>query len=540
MKKAGWKLLYRILPWVILAAAYLFSIGSYALYGQHNLDSDLSSEMVLADLLNEEGGFLSENWYYSTELRVVSPVPAYQLGLRLFDSWHAARTFALALLQAGMIASFLFMMRKAGFASNTAMYAAAAICLPFSKVHAFVFAHGAFYIVYFMLSCVVLGLVTDRSGRWEGLRAGMLILLGFIGGMSGIRMPMQLGVPLLMACALAVLAAGREADSYRALLHTRQARMGLRASAMTAAMLAGYVLNEKVLSKKYSFVSYSGIETVDLGIQRVLSQIEDMFVYFGYRQDKPLVSVYGLSAAAAILIVAFMFVSVCILLRDREKKLTPEERMIPLFAVCATALGLMINAMTGTDINRVYGLSYFLTGLLLVVASMFIALEKMTYRLPGMRTVLMLALTMVFLFQSRVFVSRDYRSTEANYEDFANWAVENGYTTGVATFWNANVMTEASDGKLDMYAYRNWVLDTLFPWLQKKEHFEALPEGKVIVFIDEIEHTDAAPCADEARMVYEGAGGRGYHFDSMQEVVETQREFRAELLRQRALQNGAQ
>lgn len=74
------------LPVLVLICAYLFSVGVYAYLGTHNLDSDQSGEMVLAQLLNEERSFLSENWYYSTELRVVSPVPVYQLALLVFDS----------------------------------------------------------------------------------------------------------------------------------------------------------------------------------------------------------------------------------------------------------------------------------------------------------------------------------------------------------------------------------------------------------------------------------------------------------------------
>ena len=108
------KTMMRLLPWLLLAAAFALSVGYYALYGAHNLNADDSSEMVLAAQLNEEGTFLSENWLYSTELRVVSPVPLYQLGLRLFDSWHAARTFAIAVVLLCIIASSLFMMRQLG------------------------------------------------------------------------------------------------------------------------------------------------------------------------------------------------------------------------------------------------------------------------------------------------------------------------------------------------------------------------------------------------------------------------------------------
>lgn len=37
------------------------SVGAYARYGRHNLDSDISSEFVLAQLLNEEGRLITDS-----------------------------------------------------------------------------------------------------------------------------------------------------------------------------------------------------------------------------------------------------------------------------------------------------------------------------------------------------------------------------------------------------------------------------------------------------------------------------------------------
>lgn len=195
----------KILPWLVLAAAYCCTLFFYAKNGMHNLDADISSEMVLADLLNEEGGLLSANWYYSTELRVVSPVPVYQLGLLLFDSWHVARTFALALLLAGVVASLLYALRGAGV-KEAGIYAAAVMIVPFSGIHSFVFVYGGFYTTCFMLTCVLLGLIvrlprqTGRTGRlfW-------IVLLSVVGGMGGIRMFMVFGVPLMLACGILAL-----------------------------------------------------------------------------------------------------------------------------------------------------------------------------------------------------------------------------------------------------------------------------------------------------------------------------------------------
>ncbi len=37
--------------------------------GTYFIDADMSSELVLARQLSREGGILSKNWYYSSELR---------------------------------------------------------------------------------------------------------------------------------------------------------------------------------------------------------------------------------------------------------------------------------------------------------------------------------------------------------------------------------------------------------------------------------------------------------------------------------------
>ena len=119
----------RALPYVVLACAFVLSVGVYALYGGHNLNSNLSSDIVFADLLNEEGKLITENWYYSTELRIVSAVPFYQLGLLIFDSWHAARTLAVALMLALTAASVVFLGHQANM-PLTGAYGAAAQASP--------------------------------------------------------------------------------------------------------------------------------------------------------------------------------------------------------------------------------------------------------------------------------------------------------------------------------------------------------------------------------------------------------------------------
>ena len=93
-KKAAERV-WRAAGWVWLAAAWLAGVALMWRFGRSLLDSDMASEMVLADLLNREGGVLSQNWYYSTELRVFCQQLLFKLGLLVFPgSWHAARMLA--------------------------------------------------------------------------------------------------------------------------------------------------------------------------------------------------------------------------------------------------------------------------------------------------------------------------------------------------------------------------------------------------------------------------------------------------------------
>ena len=64
--------LWRWLPWLWIAGGYLFDLWYQIVPGKWIVDSDLASEMILSDLLNREGSIISQNWFYSTELKVVN------------------------------------------------------------------------------------------------------------------------------------------------------------------------------------------------------------------------------------------------------------------------------------------------------------------------------------------------------------------------------------------------------------------------------------------------------------------------------------
>lgn len=255
------RVLKHALPWMALIAAYAVSLTFYGLYGMHNLDADISSEMILARILNEEGSLttLTKSWLYSSELRIVSPVPLYQLGLRLFSSWHAARTFAVALILLLIASSTLFMAREAGF-GESAPWLAAVLMLPFSKTYAYIVIYGGFYSMHLACSFVLLGLIcrcAKKGLRGSALELSLIALLSLIGGLGGVRMLTMFIVPAFGAAVLLAISEFTELSTFREGAHRPAVRMAEAAGISILLAAAGYLYNAGALARAYRFDDHS-------------------------------------------------------------------------------------------------------------------------------------------------------------------------------------------------------------------------------------------------------------------------------------------
>lgn len=516
-------LVVRMLPYAVLAAALVLSVSAYALNGMHNLDSDMSSEMVLADLLNSEGRLMTGNWYYSTELRVVSPIPVYQLGLVLFPSWHAARTFSVAVLLIGVALSFLYMGRGAGMGEGAA-YCAAAIVLPLSEAYAFVFTYGGFYTVYFMMTCWLIGLLLRLSdARRRKIRLMLLIAISVWGGMAGVRMPMLCGVPLLLACIAVLFGEARRSSCARQVLRGEQAAMAAGALAMIAGMAVGYVINVAVFRSAFHFDHYDDLALSPFSVVRLAEQVETIFPFFGYEDGIVLMSLQGIASLASVCIVGTMGLSVCLLLLHRGLRLDARPRLILMFALCAVAMGVVLNDVTDRT-GSPYTHAYYLCGLLAMIACVYLLIWRVPSGIAALRSVTMLLFTAMFFLQACSFLGGRFSTQRQDYEEAAQWLSGSGYGSGFATYWNANVLTEASDGRLDVYACADWQDTEIAPWLQKTAHLEELPQGRVFVYVDADEAQGDVPVADDGHLVHSlESGARIYAYDSAQQAYDLMR-----------------
>ena len=320
--------LWRAAGWLWLAAAWLAGVAFMWRFGHTMVDSDMASEMVLADLLNREGGILSPNWYYSTELRVFCQQLLFKLGLLVFPgSWHAARILAQGLLSALLAGSYLFFARGAGL-WKSAPWAAGVLLCPFGFWQLYHGVFGGFYFVHMTFVLVILGFVVrllrPAGRRRTALTATALTLVSFAAGLNGVRLLMNLSVPLAAGCGALLLARFLKAPLSPGAAGTPQVR------AFAAAVLAclcgcgGSLVNRAVLAARYTFLDQSARSWTTLSLTGLLEVWGDFLALFGYPADRwqqaatgavPLFSLPGLLGAAGLVLAGAVVLSLAWLLQ---------------------------------------------------------------------------------------------------------------------------------------------------------------------------------------------------------------------------------
>lgn len=203
--------LFKYLPWAILAITFISTfVYVYLNFGAY-VDSDMASEMILANLLNQEGDLItSQNWMYSSEIRIFYVQIFYRLTLLLFpDNWYKARIVGNALLMICLLLSYFFITGKNGLnLKNKGVWGAICLSMPFGLWYFWYGVFGGFYFPHMILTLLSLGLalrmINSNSKKSLIIYSILLAIVCFISGLGGVKGIMSLYAPLLL-CLLVLL-----------------------------------------------------------------------------------------------------------------------------------------------------------------------------------------------------------------------------------------------------------------------------------------------------------------------------------------------
>lgn len=480
-------------PWAFLCFAFLATFAGMYFFAREYIDSDMSSEMVLANLLNEEGSLISDNWWYGNQIHVLYLQLFYCLTLRIFpNDWYLARLTGQALWMIVLIASFVYLCSKKGLGlKNNGAWGAACLACPFGLFYFWYGFYGGAYLPNMILFLLALGLIVHlmhEAPLWrKAIQITCLMGLGFLSGVNSVKGLMSFFAPLLVASIILLLSAlhresGKPKEALRFLLFSGIAVLS---------DLAGMLFRSLVLAKIYNLGS-SELRWKDFNILDIFTHWSKFLTLFGWQYPEDfwpiqnnLFSLDGLLGGFGYLLIGALLFAI-FRMACRMKEL-PFEKLLVIVLYLSVLL-VQGSIFAYTDAAGYANASYWLPFLPFSFVLFQVAIETGHFtRAWGAKAAALALLVCVSgasLSTFRTFFAHALRS-DPSAKVVCDWLVSQGYENGYVNsweFWYANIFTEWSSGQLDMYVMNDDTLTTPSEMLQKKSHREA-PDGKVFILV---------------------------------------------------------
>ncbi|OLA11136.1 MAG: hypothetical protein BHV90_00330 [Clostridiales bacterium 42_27] len=452
---------------LLIGAALVLELLLLLLYlnGRINklLDSDMSSEMVLGQLLAQNNELMTTKFYYSTEMRVLSIQLVFALCFKLFRDWHVIRMVVMVCLWVILIVAYYFLCR----AMECRKYFLLTALLLFAPVSSCYFEFmlvAACYIPYVAIAFAALALnevyfkaQPDRKKFWLVVS----VLLALVAGLGGPREIIALYAPLGLAAA-AELAWERNNETKR----------------VGASALIGYALNMLVLARIYTFSTWGSLGFMLADGARIKEIFYSFLTLYGAAKE-----IAG-STFLFVLSAAWIVLTIGCIVYAYTHKVSEGYRRLAGFVSAGYVVYILLYLLTDMPFNERYGL----LNTVLSVPLFAVALKEVRVKEHVKKAVTTVFLAAVAAGCVLLLVRMDGVDETLGKRVIADKMVAEGYENGYATFWNGNVMTELSGGKIQMWVWRDATLDQhgpdvdeIYPWLQLTSHDTERPTGKVFV-----------------------------------------------------------
>lgn len=446
--------------------------------------TDSASEMILSMQLNKEGKILplTRNWFYSTELRVLNTQIIYRISLALSpNNWHLAKTISVGIFLLILIICAIWLMHKIGYA-DYALWMACAVISPFGFWYGQNVIFNSYYVPHIAISLASFALLFSSiktvNKQFKFFQISALLLLGFIAGCGGIRQLMICYVPLLLT-SIILLYLRNGMDKTKDFFYL--------IFSLFLMACAGYLLNNKILSHFFCYSNHSETMWGEFNLEKVFQCLGDFIHLFGWHENVNIFSLKGMGNIFGILFVFITFCAIIYLIKNL-KQLDCYESLIVLFFVTAFLIQLLVFSAAGP-----YNESYRVPTAPFVFIISLIALRKCKDLIQ--KGSILVVFTFMLLLCSKANFSNPYNLTVPNsikLQNIAEWLTELGYTQGYATFWNSNILTELSDGKIEMWTISesNYIDLECIKWLQTTAHIENPPKGSCFLLLHKTEELE--------------------------------------------------
>jgi len=467
------------------------SIFTYQ-HGWQWLDSDHSSELLLGKLLAEENAFVSRNWYYSTELRLIYQtlftMPLFKL-LGRYENFALIRALGILFNNLALILSYLFMARQMKIQAKWAFITVLFLFLPLSLGYWDIVIFGGYYIFFIAQLFCCLGLYIRLASHGGTAKKALpcfilYTVLSFLLGIQGIRALLNIHIPLLIASVY--LYSG---DAKKKGVPLFLGCYGLFVCCVGFA--ANYLLHFW-----YSFFSFDHMRLDDLFARffpKLGQSLASLAGFFGLSAGSTLLSAPGLLSFIAIIAAFLLFWAVLNSFRKfRNRDDTTGEPMkyqfMPVFFIVSVIFNIFVFIVLEWSVTD----RYFIPFMVLYIPLAAILFQHAGKRYGHLRhTALISGIALFILGQSflcfQTMAAGDVNTARQGQEQnlldnrlrkgYIQYLLDNRLEYGFATYWNANITTELTNGKIELAGLTNDGLDPgtntpfhVFKWLTQAKY----------------------------------------------------------------------
>lgn len=516
MKLKTW--ISKVGPYIILGISILLVVFLNVCCHDHWLDSDMAAEMMFSKLLAEQGRlFATPDWYYSTEFRFLYTHWIMGPLFRICGDWHVIRGITNIVSYALMLGSYYYCMKPLKVRKGLVITTSAILLLPFSETMMTHMVMGNTYmfhvIIVFVFFGLYLRLAQGGRGKFLAVELGLYVLLSLICGVSGVRYLLALQCPLVLA-ALAYLFKSEGFKSFRQNVTDKNLaaqfqelwksyimKYVLFAILGAAGSVVGYGINVLYVSRNYVFQTYDATNFIAVyqGVffERLQNALGSLLMLFGYIPDRGVISLRGVVTLAAFAMI-FVFAFVCV---KAYKGTFGQRQFVSLFLTVSFVLNVFVFVFTtSTMVPR-----YYLTIFIFVLPLLCFYMEQEELFFDKAVVTLLLA-GCLLLATGKTVLSYMTIDKNADKRAVAAFLQKEDYDFGYATYWNANIITELTDGKVEVANLLDPESLEYFKWSSPMKYYEdGYAEGEVFLLLTEEELAEAADCAavQKGTVVYE-------------------------------------
>lgn len=471
--------------------------------------------MMFSKLLAEEGRFFAApDWYYSTEFRLLYTHWIMGPLFRFVQDWHVIRTAANLLSYGLVLCSYYFFMRPLKVKRGLVVLSSVILLLPFSETMMTHMVMGNTYMFHVVIVFFFFGLylrLAGTAGGWRGKTERVSVqrlvwllcylALAMVCGVSGVRYLLALQCPLVITSFLFLLKSAEFQGFRKKLIRGRfkaQSKSLWGCSSMkyliysllgAVGSVAGYGVNVLYVSRKYVFQTYEATNFIPIyqGVlwERLQNAIGSLLMLFGYIPERSVLSLRGIvTMAAFVMLAVFVYCSVKAYRGNGGQRL-----LVNLFLLVSFGLNLFVFVFTtSTMVPR-----YYITILIFALPVLCFYLEKEELYFDRLVVGVLLSACLLLATGKTVMSYMTVDKNEAR-RPVAEYLRQNDYVFGYATYWNANIITELTDGDVEIANVGDGRDLEYFKWSSPMKYYQnGYHKGEVFLLLT---LQEAAGCAD--------------------------------------------